>query len=59
MQISDLMTAEEAAEYLHVVPGTIRNWASARRLAFHRVGRKRMYTRADLDAIIERIEAVS
>lgn len=34
-----LMSVEEAATYLGVQPGTLRNWLSARRIAYVKVGR--------------------
>jgi excisionase family DNA binding protein len=34
-----LMSVEQAAEYLGVRPGTLRNWLSARRIAYVKVGR--------------------
>ena len=34
-----LLSVEEAATYLGVRPGTLRNWLSARRLAYVKVGR--------------------
>lgn len=34
-----LLSVYEAAEYLGVQPGTLRNWLSARRLAYVKVGR--------------------
>jgi excisionase family DNA binding protein len=34
-----LLSVEESAAYLGVRPGTLRNWLSARRLAYVKVGR--------------------
>lgn len=34
-----LLSVDEAAEYLGVQPGTLRNWLSARRIAYVKVGR--------------------
>ena len=34
-----LMSVDQAAEYLGVRPGTLRNWLSARRIAYVKVGR--------------------
>ena len=36
---SPLMSVEQAAEYIGVRPGTLRNWLSARRIAYVKVGR--------------------
>ena len=38
-RIGPLLSVDEAAEYLGVQPGTLRNWLSARRLAYVKVGR--------------------
>lgn len=34
-----LLSVDEAAEYIGVRPGTLRNWLSARRIAYVKVGR--------------------
>ena len=34
-----LMSVEQAAEYIGVRPGTLRNWLSARRITYVKVGR--------------------
>jgi len=34
-----LLSVEEAAEYIGIRPGTLRNWLSARRIAYVKVGR--------------------
>lgn len=34
-----LLSVEQAAEYIGVRPGTLRNWLSARRIAYVKVGR--------------------
>ena len=34
-----LLSVDEAAEYLGVQPGTLRNWLSTRRLTYVKVGR--------------------
>jgi excisionase family DNA binding protein len=43
-----LLSVEEAASYLGVRPGTLRNWLSARRLAYVKVGR---LTRLETDTL--------
>ena len=48
-----LMTVQEAADYLGVSPGTLRNWLSARRLPFVKVGRLTRLSRLVLDEFIE------
>jgi excisionase family DNA binding protein len=47
-----LLTVEEAASYLGVRPGTLRNWLSARRIAFIKVGRLTRLAQRDLDGFI-------
>ena len=34
-----LMSVDQAAEYIGVRPGTLRNWLSARRIAYVKAGR--------------------
>jgi len=56
----DLMTTEEAAAFLHVPLATLRHWiqtAQAPRSA--RIGRRRMFRRADLIAFIDQKFATS
>ena len=43
---------DEAAHYLGVSPGTLRNWASTRRLEFIKVGRLTRFSEAALDRYI-------
>ena len=38
-RVGRLLSVEEAAEYIGVRPGTLRNWLSARRIAYVKVGR--------------------
>ena len=47
---SPWLTAVEAAEYLGVALGTLRNWTSARYVPFCRRGRTVRYHRERLDA---------
>jgi excisionase family DNA binding protein len=49
-----LLTRDEAANYLHVQPGTLRVWACERRypLSFVKVGRAVRYRLEDLDTFI-------
>lgn len=53
---SDLVSREEAAEFLGVRPQTLATWASSRRYAlpFVKIGRRVMYRLSDLHAFIER-----
>jgi len=52
---SDLVSREEAAEFLGVRPQTLATWASSRRYAlpFIKIGRRVMYRLSDLNAFIE------
>ena len=56
-----LLSISEAAEYLGMKPGTLRNWLSARRLPFVKVGRLTRVSRAALDRFIEQntVDAVN
>ena len=47
-----LLTVEDAAEYLGIAPGTLRNWLSARRVSYVKVGRLTRLSQRDLDAFI-------
>ncbi len=55
-QQAELLTREQAAEYLGVTASTLAVWACAKRynLSYVKVGRLVKYRRADLDAFIER-----
>ena len=56
-----LLSVDEAAAYLGVQPGTLRNWLSARRLPYVKVGRLTKLSQPDLDEFIaeHRIDAVT
>lgn len=47
-----LLSVEQAAEYLGVSPGTLRNWLSARRIAYVKVGRLTRLSSETLDRFI-------
>jgi excisionase family DNA binding protein len=47
-----LLSILEAAAYLGISPGTLRNWLSMRRLAYVKVGRLTKLAIRDLDAFI-------
>ena len=47
-----LLSVVEAAGYLGVSPGTLRNWASTRRVEFVKVGRLTRFSEAALDRYI-------
>jgi excisionase family DNA binding protein len=47
-----LLTVEEAAEYLGISAGTLRNWISMRRIEHVKIGRLTRLTQAALDRYI-------
>jgi len=47
-----LFTVEEAAQYLGVSPGTLRNWLSMKRIEYVKVGRLTRISQAALDRYI-------
>ena len=47
-----LMSVEQAAEYIGVRPGTLRNWLNARRIAYVKVGRLTRISSETLDRFI-------
>ena len=53
---SEMLTREEAAEYMGIATQTLANWASTNRhdLPFTRVGRSVRYRKSDVDAWINR-----
>ena len=53
--IPNLLTREQAAEYLGIAPQTLAVWATTGRynLRFIKVGRCARYRRRDLDAFLE------
>lgn len=53
MASDELLTIPAAAEYLGIAKGTARNWVSAKRLEFVKVGRLTKIKRSVLDRYIE------
>jgi excisionase family DNA binding protein len=55
-QKPDLLTRNEAAEYLGITPRTLAVWACVKRynLPYVKIGRLVKYRRSDLDKFIER-----
>ena len=51
-QHGPLLSVEQAADYLGVSPGTLRNWLSARRIAYVKVGRLTRLSSETLDRFI-------
>jgi excisionase family DNA binding protein len=56
-----LYSVAEAAVYLGITEGTLRNWVSMKRVAYVKIGDRTMFTQADLDAYIaaHRVAAVN
>ena len=52
----NLISVEIVAEVLGLAPKTIRNWVSARRIPFVRVGRKVMFRRRSFELWLNRKE---
>lgn len=52
--LKEYFDEEEAAEYLRASPETIRRYARRKLLPFHQVGRRPVFSRADLDAFMRR-----
>lgn len=50
--LSGLLGIDEAAEYLGIGPGTLRNWLSMKRIAYVKIGRLTKVSRDTLDAYI-------
>ena len=55
----NLVSVETVAEVLGLAPKTIRNWVSARRIPFVRVGRKVMFRRKSFELWLNRKEIKS
>ena len=55
----NLVSVETVAEVLGLAPKTIRNWVSARRIPFVRVGRKVMFRRKSFELWLNRKETKS
>ena len=52
LTMASLDSRRTPAEYLGIAPGTLRNWLSARRIAYVKVGRLTRLSKRDLDAFI-------
>jgi excisionase family DNA binding protein len=48
-----LFTLPQAAAYLNISPGTLRNWVSERRIAYVKVGSKTHFQPSALDTYID------
>jgi len=49
---NQLLSVDQAADYLGISPGTLRNWLSLKRLEYVKVGRLTKLTKAALDRYI-------
>jgi excisionase family DNA binding protein len=52
MLTSPLYDIDEASAYLKIQPGTLRNWLSARRLGYVKVGRLTRISKLELDRFL-------
>jgi excisionase family DNA binding protein len=53
---ADFLTRPEAAAYLGVSVSTLARWACLREnVRYHRVGRRALYSRSDLDSFLDRV----
>ena len=52
MSISPLYDIKEAAAYIKIRPGTMRNWLSAKRLGYVKVGRLTRIPKSELDRFL-------
>lgn len=57
-KLQEYMTIKEAAEYLGVVPNTLRNWGREGKVKERRnpMNGYRLYKKAELDRLLKRIE---
>lgn len=56
-RITEYLTIKEAAEFLGISPGTLRNWEKQGKLATHRnpVNSYRLYRKEDLEGLLKSI----
>lgn len=53
MAWDELLTVDEAAERLRVTPGTLRNWLSAKRLEYVKIGRTTKIRESVLERLVD------
>ena len=60
-KLQQYMTIKEAAEYLGVMPNTLRNWGASGKIneRRHPINNYRLYKQADLDLLVKQIESQS
>lgn len=49
---TDLLSVEEAAEYLRISRHTLRTWISNKKVTYVKLGRRTLFRREDLDKLI-------
>ena len=57
-KIDEYICIKEAAEFLGVTPNTLRNWEKEQKIQVYRnpQNRYRLYSRDDLEALLEKIQ---
>jgi excisionase family DNA binding protein len=48
----ETMNCKEAAAFLKITEGTLRNWLATKRLPFHKIGRRVIFFREELESLI-------
>ena len=49
---ADVLTASDVAELLHVSPSTVADWARRGIVPSRKIGRRRIYIRAQIEALL-------
>lgn len=52
-RVVEFLTTEEVAEHFGISEGTLANWVYQRRVPHHKIGRKVVFTEADISAMVE------
>lgn len=52
MTVNELLDVEEAAQFLHVKPCTVRSWVLKKQITYVKMGRRVLFRRSDLEARI-------
>jgi excisionase family DNA binding protein len=50
---TDLLSVEEAAEYLRISRHTLRTWMGNKKVTYVKLGRRTLFRREDLDKLIK------
>ena len=58
MKLSDYLRTSEAAKFLGVSPGTVRNWEKKGKLRAHRLPQNdyRLFLKKDLEAVLQAVK---